>query len=175
MLTQAGHQQGDIILVADGLSSAESENIATQLKGTNWNLSVMSVGTAQGAPIRLPNGDMFTHDGVTVVAKADINALQSLAQANHGVYTALRSDDADIQILTQALNHVELKPANKTKNRQSWKYILIMVLAITHLAYFCSWRISPWWNFQPSAINQPTFVATSTCFRGTRSPAKGDA
>ncbi|TVO36802.1 vWA domain-containing protein [Vibrio algivorus] len=139
MLTQAGHQQGDIILVADGLSSAESENIATQLKGTNWNLSVMSVGTAQGAPIRLPNGDMFTHDGVTVVAKADINALQSLAQANHGVYTALRSDDADIQILTQALNHVELKTSKQNKgspelevhiNNGFWLLPILLIFAL---------------------------------------------
>lgn len=139
MLTQAGHQQGDIILVADGLSSVESENIATQLKGTNWNLSVMSVGTAQGAPIRLPNGDMFTHDGVTVVAKADLNALQSLAQANHGVYTALRSDDADIQILTQALNHVELKTSKQNKgspelevhiNNGFWLLPILLIFAL---------------------------------------------
>lgn len=139
MLTQAGHQQGDIILVADGLSSAESDNIATQLKGTNWNLSVMSVGTAQGAPIRLPSGDMFTHDGVTVVAKADLNALQSLAQAGHGVYTALRTDDVDIQTLTQALNHVELKTSKQNKgspelevhiNNGFWLLPILLIFAL---------------------------------------------
>lgn len=139
MLTQAGHQQGDIILVADGLSSAESDNIATQLKGTNWNLSVMSVGTAQGAPIRLPSGNMFTHDGVTVVAKADLNALQLLAQTGHGVYTALRTDDVDIQTLTQALNHVELKTSKQNKgspelevhiNNGFWLLPILLILAL---------------------------------------------
>lgn len=139
MLTQAGHQQGDIILVADGLSSAESDNITTQLKGTNWNLSVMSVGTAQGAPIRLPSGNMFTHDGVTVVAKADLNALQSLAQTGHGVYTALRTDDVDIQTLTQALNHVGLKTSKQNKgspelevhiNNGFWLLPILLILAL---------------------------------------------
>lgn len=139
MLTQAGHQQGDIILVADGLSSAESDNIATQLKGTNWNLSVMSVGTAQGAPIRLPSGDMFTHNGTTVVAKADLNALQSLAQTGHGVYTALRTDDVDIQTLAQALNHVELKTNKQNKgspelevhiNNGFWLLPILLILAL---------------------------------------------
>ncbi|MGV3002218.1 vWA domain-containing protein [Vibrio sp. E150_018] len=139
MLTQAGHQQGDIILVADGLSSAESDNIATQLKGTNWNLSVMSVGTAQGAPIRLPSGDMFTHDGVTVVAKADLNALQSLAQTGHGVYTALRTDDVDIQTLAQALNHVELNTSKQNKgspelevhiNNGFWLLPILLIFAL---------------------------------------------
>ncbi|MCF7352668.1 VWA domain-containing protein [Vibrio sp. CK2-1] len=139
MLTQAGHQQGDIILVADGLSSAASDNIATQLKGTNWNLSVMSVGTAQGAPIRLPSGDMFTHNGVTVVAKADLNALQSLAQTGHGVYTALRTDDVDIQTLAQALNHVELKTNKQNKgspelevhiNNGFWLLPILLIFAL---------------------------------------------
>ncbi|WP_417879864.1 vWA domain-containing protein [Vibrio sp.] len=139
MLTQAGHQQGDIILVADGLSSAESDNIATQLKGTNWNLSVMSVGTAQGAPIRLPSGDMFTHNGVTVVAKADLNALQSLAQTGHGVYTALRTDDVDIQTLAQALNHVELNTSKQNKgspelevhiNNGFWLLPILLIFAL---------------------------------------------
>lgn len=139
MLTQAGHQQGDIILVADGLSSAESDSIATQLKGTNWNLSVMSVGTAQGAPIRLPSGDMFIHDGVTVVAKADLNALQSLAQTGHGVYTSLRTDDVDIQTLAQALNHVELKTSKQNKgspelevhiNNGFWLLPILLIFAL---------------------------------------------
>ncbi|HCH01442.1 MAG TPA: hypothetical protein DEV85_06085 [Vibrio sp.] len=139
MLTQAGHQQGDIILVADGLSSAESDSIATQLKGTNWNLSVMSVGTAQGAPIRLPSGDMFTHNGVTVVAKADLNALQSLAQTGHGVYTPLRTDDVDIQTLAQALNHVELKTSKQNKgspelevhiNNGFWLLPILLIFAL---------------------------------------------
>ncbi|WP_417883009.1 vWA domain-containing protein [Vibrio rumoiensis] len=139
MLTQAGHQQGDIILVADGLSSAESDDIATQLKGTNWHLSVMSVGTAQGAPIRLPSGDMFTHNGTTVVAKADLNALQSLAQTGHGVYTALRTDDVDIQTLAQSLNHVELKNHQENKgspelevhiNHGFWLLPILLILAL---------------------------------------------
>ncbi|WP_027695668.1 vWA domain-containing protein [Vibrio litoralis] len=139
MLTQAGHQQGDIILVADGLSSAESDNVATQLKGTNWNLSVMSVGSAQGAPIRLPSGDMFTHNGITVVAKADLNALQSLAQTGHGVYTALRTDDVDIQTLAQALNHVELKTDKQNKgspelevhiNNGFWLLPILLIFAL---------------------------------------------
>lgn len=139
MLTQAGHQQGDIILVADGLSSAESDDIANQLKGTNWHLSVMSVGTAQGAPIRLPSGDMFTHNGTTVVAKADLNALQSLAQTGHGVYTALRTDDVDIQTLAQSLNHVELKNHQENKgspelevhiNHGFWLLPILLILAL---------------------------------------------
>ncbi len=139
MLTQAGHQQGDIILIADGLSDAESEAIQDLLKDTHWHLSVMSVGTAQGAPIRLPNGDMFTHDGTTVVAKTDLKALREIAQIGHGVYTPLRNDDGDIQQLSQALNHVELKTNKENKetpdlevhiNNGFWLLPILLVLAL---------------------------------------------
>ncbi|WP_105901729.1 vWA domain-containing protein [Vibrio gangliei] len=139
MLTQAGHQQGDIILIADGLSNVESEAIQDLLKDTHWNLSVMSVGTAQGAPIRLPNGDLFTHDGTTVVAKTDLKALQEIAQIGHGVYTPLRNDDGDIQQLSQSLNHVELKTNKENKetpdlevhiNNGFWLLPILLVLAL---------------------------------------------
>lgn len=116
MLTQAGHQQGDIILVADGLSDHESDAIQSLLKDTHWQLSVLSVGTAQGAPIRLPNGELFTHNGSTVVAKTDLKALQHIAQIGHGIYTPLRNDDGDIQQLSQALHHVELKTDKQNKD-----------------------------------------------------------
>ncbi|MGO1191721.1 VWA domain-containing protein [Vibrio casei] len=139
MLTQAGHQQGDIILVADDISTKETRDIQDLLNGTNWQLSVMSVGTPQGAPIRLPNGDMFTSNGTTVVAKTNVKGLQALAKAGNGVYTPLRADDRDIQTLTAALDHVELKTTKENKgspelevhiNNGFWLLPILLLLAL---------------------------------------------
>lgn len=139
MLTQAGHQQGDIILVADDISAKETRDIQDLLNGTNWQLSVMSVGTPQGAPIRLPNGDMFTSNGTTVVAKTNVKGLQALAKAGNGVYTPLRADDRDIQTLTAALDHVELKTTKENKgspelevhiNNGFWLLPILLLLAL---------------------------------------------
>lgn len=139
MLTQAGHQQGDIILVADDISAKETRDIQDLLNGTNWQLSVMSVGTPQGAPIRLPNGDMFTSNGTTVVTKTNVKGLQALAKAGNGVYTPLRADDRDIQTLTAALDHVELKTTKENKgspelevhiNNGFWLLPILLLLAL---------------------------------------------
>ncbi|WP_153448505.1 vWA domain-containing protein [Vibrio algicola] len=139
MLTQAGHMQGDIVLVSDDVSRNESQDIAKLLKGTEWRLSVMSVGTQQGAPIKLPNGDMFTSHGTTVVAKTNINGLQSLAKVGNGIYTPLRTDDADVQAIAKTLHHVQLKSAQANKgspelevhtNNGFWLLPILLLLAL---------------------------------------------
>lgn len=139
MLTQAGHQQGDIILVADDISAEDTRGIQNLLNGTNWQLSVMSVGTQQGAPIRLPNGNMFTSNGMTVVAKTNVEGLQALAESGNGVYTPLRANDRDIQTLAAALDHVELKTIKENKgspelevhiNNGFWLLPILLLLAL---------------------------------------------
>ncbi|MBD1573564.1 VWA domain-containing protein [Vibrio sp. S17_S38] len=140
MLTQAGHLQGDIILISDDMSSEESKNIEQLLKGTDWRLSVMSVGTRQGAPIKLPSGDMLTNNGTTVVAKTNIKALQALATIGNGIYTPLRTDDGDIQALVQTLQHVQLKSSKDNQgspelevhiNNGFWLLPILLLLALS--------------------------------------------
>ncbi|MGO2509074.1 MAG: VWA domain-containing protein [Vibrio hibernica] len=139
MLTQAGHLQGDIILISDDMRSEESKNIEQLLKGTDWRLSVMSVGTRQGAPIKLPSGDMLTNNGTTVVAKTNIKALQALATIGNGIYTPLRTDDGDIQALVQTLQHVQLKSSKDNQgspelevhiNNGFWLLPILLLLAL---------------------------------------------
>ncbi|WP_194088997.1 vWA domain-containing protein [Vibrio hibernica] len=139
MLTQAGHLQGDIILISDDMRSEESKNIEQLLKGTDWRLSVMSVGTRQGAPIKLPSGDMLTNNGTTVVAKTNIKALQALATVGNGIYTPLRTDDGDIQALVQTLQHVQLKSSKDNQgspelevhiNNGFWLLPILLLLAL---------------------------------------------
>ncbi len=103
LLQQAGVQQGDILLITDGTEDLDPENIKKARK--QYRLSVLAVGTEQGAPIKRPGGG-FVKDsqGNIVVAGLKLAALKRVASAGGGILVRLSADDSDIQRLGRLLN-----------------------------------------------------------------------
>ncbi|PSW16296.1 hypothetical protein C9J01_04660 [Photobacterium rosenbergii] len=138
LLKQAGHQQGDIILITDGLSQKESRD-SKQLLGENqYRLSVLGVGTTDGAPIRLPDGTLLTNsNGKTVIDKLEVAPLRELARATGGIFQLSQPTDFDIEALIKATE----KPVSNNNNDASkeleehinggfWLLIPIALLAL---------------------------------------------
>jgi Ca-activated chloride channel family protein len=88
LLKRSGMARGEILLIADSGSSAAAK-IANKLANQGVFVSVLAVGTVQGAPI--PSGDGFISDssGSIVVARLERDALQSIANAGGGKYSEL--------------------------------------------------------------------------------------
>lgn len=98
LLQQGGQTQGSILLIADGINA----NAMAQAKSIlgNYKLSILGIGTAEGAPIKLTSGGFLKDEqGNIVVPKLDSSQLASLAQIGDGIYQTISSDDGDIQNL----------------------------------------------------------------------------
>jgi len=101
----AGHLEGDILYITDGMTQAAQENLQRILQGMgDFRLSVLGVGTADGAPIPLGSSG-FARDnrGAIVVATLPAGPLQSLAKRSGGRYSTITADDSDIQYLLAPL------------------------------------------------------------------------
>jgi Ca-activated chloride channel family protein len=93
LLKRSGRTRGEILLIADSGSGA-AVNVAANLAKQGVFISVLAVGTVQGAPI--PSGDGFVSDskGNIVVARLERDALQAIARAGGGVYSELTAGSA---------------------------------------------------------------------------------
>lgn len=140
-MTNAGLTQGDIVLLTDDIDSQERDDIEKLLTGTAWKLIIMGIGTQSGAPIVLADGSMLKNDaGQTVVAKTNFANMQSLSQSVQGIFTPIRLDNSDIDIiarLTQAENPtVGAQNKQTVEDRVNNGYWLLPLLIIPCLLLF---------------------------------------
>ncbi|MCP5141425.1 MAG: VWA domain-containing protein [Gammaproteobacteria bacterium] len=100
LLRQAGQTAGDILLIADGLNDASRATLSAILAKLPYRISVLAVGTADGAPIPTPSGG-FVKDakGGIVVATLDTAPLCDLATRTGGICLNLRPDEQDTDAL----------------------------------------------------------------------------
>jgi Ca-activated chloride channel family protein len=103
LLHQAGLTQGHILLVTDGADS-DSAAEASQVLG-DYRLSVLAMGTPEGAPIPIAGGGFLKdNSGNIVVAKLNTAELSDLAVAGHGVYQPTTANDTDVEQLGNLFN-----------------------------------------------------------------------
>ncbi len=100
LLEQAGARQGRVILITDGAGGELVLEAARQLRSAGHSLSVLAMGSPQGAPIPAEDGGYLKDArGGIVMPKLDPAALQALANAGGGVYVRPRVDDHDLDSL----------------------------------------------------------------------------
>ena len=96
-----GYQQGDLLLITDEVSQSAFNSIQSMIsKAGKFRLSILGVGTQQGAPIPTGAGG-FAKDrnGAIIIPKLSPASLQMLAQNNGGIYASMSADDSDIEAL----------------------------------------------------------------------------
>ena len=101
LLENAGLSQGRILMLTDGI---ERISDVTRHATRNIPISILGIGTAQGAPIPLDfanqAGQVLRDDqGRPVLARLDIDRLRTVAELCHGRYADLAITDADIRYL----------------------------------------------------------------------------
>ncbi|MFL0797990.1 MAG: VWA domain-containing protein [Cellvibrionaceae bacterium] len=123
LFDNGGINRGEILLVTDGLTFTASDNVMQLLNGKPHRLSVLGVGTEEGAPIPLPSGGFLRdHNDTILVPRLEQGPLQSLADHNGGRYSQMRVDDKDLDFLFAPLEK-ELQMEAETVERQFdlWK------------------------------------------------------
>ena len=91
LLAQAGHAQGDILLLTDG-ADGKAVAAAARAAAKGFRVSALGIGRASGAAYR-------SGDGSIVQARLDAASLRRLAVAGDGAYREIAADDADLVAL----------------------------------------------------------------------------
>jgi Ca-activated chloride channel family protein len=116
LLEQTGLRQGDVLLITDSEVTDEDVDAAGELANNGYRVSVLAVGTEQGAPIPRSEGGFVTDgNGQVVVPQVDLDGLQRLAAAGGGRYAALTASDRDLDTLFPAPSALPLDAALDTE------------------------------------------------------------
>lgn len=112
LLTQTGLQRGEILLITDSEVEPADLDRAGRLAREGYRVSVLAVGTEQGAPIPRSEGG-FVNDaqGQVVVPQLDPGPLQRLAAAGGGRFARLTPNDRDLDSLFPEDNALALDAA----------------------------------------------------------------
>ncbi|WP_440875530.1 VWA domain-containing protein [Thalassotalea sp. PLHSN55] len=102
MLTNAGHVKGNIYWFTDGIESSDIQDITTWSREHSHRLNILGVGTKNGAPITLQDGELMKdNSGAIIVPKLPEARLKGLAERGNGVYQTIHSGTGDIENLLQ--------------------------------------------------------------------------
>jgi len=103
LLRQTGLHAGDILAVTDADAAADDVELAGKLRAEGFKVSVLAVGTEQGAPIPRTEGGFVTDgQGAVVIPQLDVAALGRVASAGGGRFARLAPDDRDLDSLFPA-------------------------------------------------------------------------
>ena len=140
LLQQASQQQGDIFLISDGIGEQDPDSLLDLL--ADYHLSILGVGTEQGAPITLSHGGFLQDAAGNIVLPTLSNArLASLASAGQGVYRQISSDDGDVNALLERLDSLGRRAADKPSSglieqwRDNGAWLLLLVLPLVALNF----------------------------------------
>ncbi|RTZ67198.1 MAG: hypothetical protein DSZ29_01185, partial [Aquificaceae bacterium] len=124
LLQQSDFKKGNILLITDGvsnLSNAIASAKAASKKG--YSVSILGVGTKQGATIPLAGGRVLRDkQGNPVIASLNESELRQVASAGKGYYHLSSLGDEDVKYFTEQLSAKKTDKLHekllKNKNRQ---------------------------------------------------------
>ena len=119
LMRDAGISEANILLLTDGIQEKDVSRISPLLS-PNVSLSLIAIGTNEGAPI--PTGDQgFLKDGSgnIVLPRLNTRPMQSLYEATGSRWRSLTYNDSDWQGLTSAPDYSRAK-AEQEQMLQTW-------------------------------------------------------
>ncbi|MDJ0700193.1 MAG: VWA domain-containing protein [Woeseiaceae bacterium] len=143
LLQQAGVGAGEVLLITDGGSTPTAEKAARELRVAGFTLSVLGVGTTEGAPIPRQTGGFVTDQfGQIAVPKLEERSLKSLAAAGGGRFATLTADASDIEILYsgEAISSTRTDESLATDQwREEGPWLLLLLLPLAAMAFRRGW------------------------------------
>ena len=136
-----GYQQADILLITDGIDKSALSNIAPIISGEgNYRLSILGVGTTDGAPIPSFAGGFIKKAGNVIVAKLNVGTLRKIAANNGGSYQTLSADDRDIDNLLAGMDSLLTNSTRETdRSFDLWDdqgyWLILLLLPVLLLSF----------------------------------------
>jgi Ca-activated chloride channel family protein len=151
LLRQTGLRAGDILAITDADVVAADVELAGKLRDEGFNVSVLAVGTEQGAPIPRAEGGGFLTDsqGAVVIPQLDVAGLARVAAAGGGRFARLAPDDRDLDSLFPAATlpgAAQLAPAAEKQQADIWRdrggWLALALLPLLALCFRRGWIAS---------------------------------
>ncbi|OEE65047.1 hypothetical protein A1OS_15160 [Enterovibrio norvegicus] len=137
LLSQAGFADGDIVLITDGMTERESKATLDALDGSQYRVSVLAIGTQQGAPIQLPDGSLIEQNGTPVVAKVRLDTLSPITKATGGILQMWQPTNRDVDNIVaftekprDGAAQGKSKSVEERLNAGYWLIIPVLLLAL---------------------------------------------
>ena len=142
LLQQSGVTAGHILLVTDGVAESRIDKVSVLVGERGHRLSVLGVGTEQGAPISIAGGGYLKdRSGSIVLPRLEPDHLRHLAQQSGGRYHGIRADDADLNYLlaTDKRMDFDRKQDDTSLLTDQWReegpWLLLLIIPFAALAF----------------------------------------
>lgn len=121
---------GDIVLIGDDVDDSELQQALALLQGHSVRVSVLTVGTPAGAPVRLPNGSLLTNaQGQPIVAQSNLANMAKLAAQTGGIFSPCNTITATSNSLPRSAINLGCGSRWKAVNKRAVSLVLTVVLA----------------------------------------------
>ncbi|QVL51034.1 MAG: VWA domain-containing protein [Thiocapsa sp.] len=151
LLERASAHRGDIVLVTDGVGDMAAARFSVQaLAAGGHRVSVLAVGTSEGAPVPLaPDGTRGfepSSDGGVRIARLPESELRELARLGNGRYVESQAGDADTRVL-MGLGSMDAELTEEPSLlsdqwREEGPWLLLVLLPFAALAFRRGWLLS---------------------------------
>jgi Ca-activated chloride channel family protein len=144
LLEQAGVGYGEVLLITDGGGSPAAEKAARDLRDAGFAMSVLGVGTREGAPIpRLAGGFVTDQRGSIAVARLEERGLLELAAAGGGRFALMATDDSDIEYLLSGEVRAASVASDEALASDQWRedgpWLVLLLLPLAAMAFRRGW------------------------------------
>lgn len=145
VLKQGGMKEGHIILLGDSLPANFAEQVKAVVNTQKIPVSIFAMGTPEGAPITLPDGN-FVKDrsGNIVVAKVNEKHMRDTAAQLGGRFSRLTYSDNDVDNLMRVQDGLLNQEIRETDREfDTWDdagyWLVIIMLPFAALGYRRGW------------------------------------
>lgn len=146
LLQNSGVNRGHIIWLTDDIEPNQVDDIKRYLQQSNASLSILAVGTEQGAAVNIPQyGLLKDHNDKLVQATVPLNALAGLAREVYGQFSRLQLDDSDLAKMMPPYASAQSRDENEQNVIQALDYgvyLLWLLIPMAALAARKGWLFS---------------------------------
>lgn len=147
LLRQAGLQQGQVLLLADGVEGDAAAVAAAELRQQGYRVGVLGVGTAEGAPLTNAEGRwLYAADGQVIVPRLEERKLREIAAEGDGLFVTISDDDSDVRALlggaTAAPEGGPMDEAQAPRWKERGPWLVVLLLPLAALAFRRGWLFS---------------------------------
>jgi len=158
-----------LVMVSDGVEPQDIQATAELLKQHDIQLSILAIGTEQGAPMLQPDGRFFKGaDGQPIMPRLEWENLTALAEAANGRIRRFSNTDTDIDyLLADTSDDESFQAANETAVFDQWQdagyWLMIPVLILALFAFrrgvivvlvVLAWQPTESWALPDFLLNQ---------------------
>lgn len=151
LLQQAQVPLAHLIWITDGVPPEQLETLRSQLKTQPLQLSILALGTPEGAPIVLEKGNYLKDaNNHIVIPQLDWEPLQELAALAGGQVLPLQFDDSDLERLV-ALEEAEHDYVSQEEQlatdrwREEGPWLLLLALPLAAVLFRRGWLFGVLW------------------------------